>query len=168
MKSSRILTVYLSLAALLFGNVAGWVHVGCSAHPGCSGHPTGCCRAKLDDACETFEDDSCQHSCCHHDHADACHSETLAHSDESASTDWQTGANKQSSDPDSEAPVDHHDSDRCSICQNFFASRHAVALASDVAWVQLLTGGLEVVLVDDLFVPNHRSSIHSVRGPPSV
>ncbi len=92
----RTLTTYLVLVALLFSNVAGLVHVGCADSP-------VACQQSTDDHAET------KHHCCHHSHC--------------AST---TEREDHSERPQSSSPCDQHDSDRCSVCQTFFATRHAV------------------------------------------
>ncbi|WP_235033433.1 hypothetical protein [Rubripirellula obstinata] len=147
MKSSRILTVYIILAALLFGNVAGWVHVGCS------GHHSGCCATKLDNACA---ETSSSRSCCKHDHRDACCSKESEQ------------AENQANDPASELPAPQHDADRCAICQNFFASREAIMLEYVITQIEPLTICDEVAFADDVFTSNHLSSSQTVRGPPRV
>lgn len=156
LKSFRILTVYLTLAALLIGNVAGWVHVGCSSH-GAAGQTAGCCSPGLTTDSQTLAKKGRVNACCQHGACSASTAAKAQHEDTAA----------QQTDPP-EAPAEEHDSDCCSICQNFFESRQAVVLASDVAYVELLVTGHEVVLVDDVFAPNPLLRRHTVRGPPSV
>ena len=148
--SFRILTVYLTLAALLFSNFAGWVHVGCSNHHG--DHHTGCCSPASAVAVKSAESDRGRHSCCCHHHGSDC----------TADTDTAT---KPESDPPTHQ---HHDSDRCAVCQNFFASRHAVTVVDAVVAIERIAVSRGVAPVDDVFAPNHLSPSHTVRGPPSV
>ncbi|WP_145349816.1 hypothetical protein [Roseimaritima multifibrata] len=150
MSSSRILTVYLTLAALLFGNVTGWVHVGCSSHP------AGCCSTNAVNPGETSTGEHGSHSCCHHNHGDTCQADALAHTD------------KPDEKHDPAQPTEEHDSDRCSICQSFFASRHAIMLADAVVCMERLAVGRELAFIDDLIAQSHLSRSHTVRGPPSV
>jgi hypothetical protein len=109
----------------------------------------------LSTACQTASEEDGRHSCCHLDHVH-CEADTLAR------------AESQADRPDSEQPVEDHESDRCSICQSFFTSRHAIVLASDVTFVKLLTVRHDVVLTDEVFAADPLSRSHTVRGPPSV
>lgn len=132
------LTSILAIASLLFGNVAGWVHIGHHHHS--HGHA----HAEVAQVAE-------QHGCCHHHHH--------CHDDE--------GATKES-EPDQD-PVHHeHDSDNCSVCRNFFASRHALpTIGQTVAWQPAeISDALPVV--SDLAPQPIFLSGHSSRGPPRV
>lgn len=148
--SCRVLTVHLTLAVLLFGNAAGWVHVGCS------GHQADCCSAASAAASKSAQGDHRGHRRCDHDHGSSCHAESP---EKSEST---------SDKSESESPASGHDSDECAVCQSFFASRHAVVLLEAAGVIESLTVAGDVVLVCDVFAPSHHSSSHTVRGPPSL
>ncbi|MGB7342877.1 MAG: hypothetical protein WBD20_01575 [Pirellulaceae bacterium] len=164
MKSSRTLAVYLTLAALLFSNVAGWVHVGCSGHLTRCGHSAGCCDSTSNVACTlastTAQQDCCEHSCCQHDHV----APTLPPIEFPAEIAVDTHAEES----DSDTPAEQHDSDSCSICQSFFASRHAVTLVDPIVAIERLAVTCDAPLVDDVVGSNPLSRSHTVRGPPSV
>ena len=138
--SLRHLTTYSLLAALLFGNVAGWVHVGC--------HGSGHHRVAP-------QSEPAAHSCCCHHHC-------------AAPTAKDEGSKGSDSESDDSAPADEHDSDHCSVCQGFFASRHSAILIGDViVWTPAFTGRLSFERDDALVKPIFLSGL-SVRGPPSV
>jgi|GEM_PF-3572572 len=161
--SFRILTVYLTLAALLFGNVAGWVHVGCSSHQ------SGCCVSHCDLSARLHDEshgqthashthDHGEHGCCHHAHTSADEHETTCQSDASCA----------STESESDQPSEPHDSNRCSICQSFSASRHAVFLWDTTVQLEPLTANRDVTIAENAFVPQATCHLHRVRGPPSV
>ncbi|WP_146455882.1 hypothetical protein [Rubripirellula tenax] len=133
MTPRRALSTYLLLAALLFSNVAGWVHVGAC---GAASDATTCSEA------------STTKSCCGHHHC----GQPQSAQDESTS--------------DHPEPSHEHDSDRCSVCQNFLAFRHTtLAVASDIVWTPLLTQRLGRDVDSDFVDPIFLSGL-SVRGPP--
>ena len=138
------------LVALLFGNVAGWVHIGCSHHS------LGCCSETLANSAKSpsgnpVADDHGEHCCCHHE----C---------------GATGAGEAAEflASESETPADQHDPDTCSVCQSFFASRHASTLVDPVLTIERLAISRDVALVDDVFTADDYTVSHTVRGPPSV
>lgn len=166
--SFRILTVYLTLAALLFGNVAGWVHVGCSSHQ------SGCCAAHCNSSALPHDESHCHahaghthdhgeqgysdHGCCDHAHTGANEHQTTCQSD----------VNVILAESESDQPSEPHDSDRCSICQSFFASRYAIFLWDTTVQLEPLTASRDVAIAENAFVPQAICHLHRVRGPPSV
>lgn len=168
LKSCRVLIVSLTLTALVLSNLAGWVHVGCATNQ------SGCCLVAGADAC-TASDRNPQRSrsCCHH-HGDSCRSNATAPVGEQTHPPAGKSADQSDSDPsdsdqsDSEHPGEPHDSDRCSVCQNFFASRHAVFVADVDVVMAPLAVRREIVFVDDVYAPSTHLRCDTVRGPPSV
>ncbi|WP_146531016.1 DUF2946 family protein [Novipirellula artificiosorum] len=148
--SLRVLTVYLTLATLLFGNAAGWVHFGCSRHH------ADCRPSASVAASKSAQYDHRGHRCCDHDHGSSCHAKSPEKSE--STTD----------ESESESPASEHDSNECAVCQSFFASRHAVMLFDAAGVIESLAVAGDVVFVRDVFAPSHHSSSHTVRGPPSV
>ena len=155
---TRVLTVCLTLAALVFSNVAGWVHVGCASQW------SACCSDSCDDsdgspAKKTVPD----RSCCRHHGGASCQTQATEPLDEKPADPQQSDS--QQSDSQQSDP---HDSDRCSICQNFFTSRHAVpAAVVEVASAPMVVCQTAVV-VDKVFAPNSLLRSDTVRGPPRV
>jgi len=70
--------------------------------------------------------------------------------------------------PGSDVPGSEHDSDRCSICQSFFGSRHAVLTVDAGSGIESLVVCRDLIHVDDVFAANDHLRSHTVRGPPSV
>ncbi|WP_417750193.1 hypothetical protein [Rosistilla oblonga] len=108
-------------------------------------------------------------------HVGCCHPSDLASADPAAAATHacgcqhhcHSGPTDEESDPDSDAPPEH-DSDRCSVCQSFFASRFAaIANADTIVWTPLATERLrfrrDVVSIESLSLNGL-----SVRGPPSA
>lgn len=154
--------VFLCVAALLLGNAAGWVHVGC-VHS-----PTACCSHSDSGNTASVAPPV---ACCSHSHA---HHHEHSHDSPSASTTSCSGektapsreTQKGSSDP-SEFPAEH-DHERCSVCQSFFASRDGMLTCIDVpahfaVASEFSTATSEPTRSADLL----RTSI-SVRGPPQI
>ena len=138
--SLRHLTTYLVLAILLFSNVAGWVHVGCY---GSGNHQV------------SAESEPKAHSCCCKHHCES----------EDASKDDSKG---DKSNSDESKPADEHDSDHCSVCHGFFASRHSAIVIGDViVWspadAERMCFERNDVLAESIFL-----SGLSVRGPPNA
>lgn len=151
----RPLTAGLCIAALLFSNVAGWLHVGC-ADAG-----RNCCSAQATEDVETKPHTT---SCCHssHGHADT-HRTGEPHSHHCADETSETG-----SEPDHDhAPVEH-DHERCSICQNFFTLRNGVVTTA-VPTIQAVEA-VEVITDNPARIPLPSLLLDSisVRGPPQV
>ncbi|MGB7329084.1 MAG: hypothetical protein WBD31_29660 [Rubripirellula sp.] len=154
MKSYRTLTVYITLVALLLGNAAGWVHVGCSHQASsCCAVDSGGSRKAA--SLRTSSKEPVGHACCHHRQDGSCHSKATADTADSGTSD-------------SSLPAEPHDSDGCAVCQSFFASRNAVTLVDSVLAIERLAVSRKVVFLDDVIAPNHQSPSHTVRGPPSV
>ena len=147
-------TAIFLIPAMLLGNAAGWVHVGCMHSP-CSVQVS----VDLAGTGEASESQSrrshlaCSHACRH------------PGSESAAKPDCD---DRGSSDSSSTDEPHRHDSDRCSICQQFFTTRHvAVSLVPPScipaeAISQWLPGP-----ETDLFCPGSTGSV-SVRGPPSA
>ena len=156
MRIPRNLTAYLALAALLFGNVAGWMHIGCSS-PNQS-----CCTASVDQdiaslsACRDHvaPESYAKHACCHHDHAVA-EKQSPRHADSAGDDSVPT-------------PADEHDPDQCSICQSFFSSRHAVVLPCQPTLLEAVLSAYAVFTPDDALLDTAISGNHWDRGPPRV
>ncbi len=109
---SRHLCAHLCIASLLIGNVAGWMHLGCVESA------SSCCVHSDSKVTVT---EARRHSCCHHSHG---HSTSHAHS-AGLRQDTNQRLPADNANPAEQGCPDDHDSDRCSICQSFFASRHA-------------------------------------------
>ena len=148
----------IAIAALLLGNVAGWVHVGglhsCCSHPAAQISADTMDRAPQATLSAHAGDrsaDHCHHRCCHHA------------TDKSGPSDPSgDGASKSANS----TPPTQHDSDSCSVCQNFFSTRQAVVLWTTVAAGLTIAVSHDVVLADDVFVSDTLLSRHWVRGPP--
>jgi hypothetical protein len=159
----------LALASLLFGNVAGWVHVGCHQHE----QGIQCCHDLSlghSHCCDHQTDDSGQ-DCCHSDDSLMPPMESLASLVVSVSSQhgeqWpnELAANEQN--PGEPAPCEH-DSQRCSICQSFFASRTAIVLPNVSVVFQPADFSRELIAETVPWVGSVDLSGLSVRGPPQA
>ncbi|QEF99159.1 hypothetical protein Mal15_32190 [Stieleria maiorica] len=146
--------VYLCIASLLIGNLAGWTHVGCvEANHAC------CQRIEV----EATRPESPRHACCHHSHADgASHAH---HSSSSCTTERTPEAHTDGSD---HGCPDGHDSDRCSVCQSFFASRHAAFIVQPTALAPEISVQTSVHVRKTVRAVERLCRSISVRGPPRV
>jgi len=106
----------------------------------------GCCDS---DACAvTVANEPVAKACCGHQHCDRSADST----DNSANVP--------------PVPAPEHDSDSCSICQNFYSSRDAVlAIDQSVEWSPVLVERIHVERDDASVEPTFLSGL-SVRGPP--
>ena len=150
----RQTTALLCVASLLLGNVAGWMHVGCAGVADHTKAAVACAssdRAALHTGVGT-------HQCCYHS------TERLNASEQA-----------RASDPiqDAPSPIEHHcpiehDTDRCSICQNFFTSRDTATIAEPtlVEFQQLVEFSLPTP--GQLLAVSRRCRNIFTRGPPSV
>ncbi len=167
----RRFVTLLALAALLFGNFAGWVHVGSYAHDHVGHYHIGhyhighhhvgsCCQS----VALGTDDCSSDSQTGHHDGASDC----CQHDDVSlprAHVDLLVEDLPQDAEPTPTSPCDH-DSDQCNICQSFFASRDAVPLQGDLAELRLADVSTELTIVESTWVASIDLSFLSVRGPP--
>jgi len=105
----------------------------------------GCCgQAQHGRAANTTESCSC---CCHH------------HCQNSASADDESTG-------DEPAPAPDHDPSSCNICQNLFASRHAIVIFDDaIVWTPQLTDRMTFVRSDASIEAIFLGGL-SARGPP--
>ncbi|EMI40753.1 signal peptide protein [Rhodopirellula sp. SWK7] len=125
---------------MLLSNVAGWMHV-------------GCCDAESGNSGANHASVTAQASCCSHCHCHAGHQSSGSAADDS-------------SNPDQESTP--HDSESCHVCQNLFASRHAVLTSSaTVVWEPLAIDWLRPELCEVSIEPVFLSGL-SIRGPPNV
>lgn len=146
MTSSKRLAAVLSLAALLFGNAAGWWHAGT--------HLVVDCAAQESRSSQAVVASRSQCSCRHH-----CQpSESVADS-----SDGQTDTRRQS-----QLPPCEHDHESCAICQAFLSIRQAmsstVAVIADRA---ALSTELAVVPTTPR-LPSKAFSSFAPRGPPAI
>lgn len=136
----RPLTTCLLLATMLLSNVAGWMHV-------------GCCDPTTHDSNVSRGSQPAAVSCCGHCHCDLGRQSSEAPTDDSSTP-------KRESVP--------HDSESCPVCQNLFASRHAILAAGPTAiWEPLAIGRVHPELHDVSIAPVFLSGL-SVRGPPNA
>ncbi|MEM9825816.1 MAG: hypothetical protein AAF958_04470 [Planctomycetota bacterium] len=179
MKPFRKPIALVALFALLFGNAAGWTHVGCSAHSAqVCGHGE-CCSAGIaghGDPVATAQPEAAakpkaaaRRGAAGHHHGCACrghshHVGTVAGDD----------CRDTSGSEDSPEPCPHHhpptphDPAHCSICQSFFESRDAVTF-------ELGPPNIVVMIVDrdgfpqnDVLFSHLPKNLQRARGPPSV
>jgi hypothetical protein len=130
----------LALFALLFGNVAGWLHVGCAEiceHA--SQKPAGC-ATPVAPAADTA------HCCGGH----------------AAETNRAAGRHEKSP----AVPRNSHDSDHCTVCQTFFSQRAISALFAPVGCWQPLSPEPACGSVEPCDLPVALAASISVRGPP--
>ncbi len=191
--SLRNLTSCLAVAALLLGNVAGWVHVGCQDPAG-----SGC---GLVDACGArgIAVNVCGHetsSCSDHSHGHGARSAASAerqHCDEGegeggeehedgeeyedghedghgheGEQEHEYGEEHECGEKGRDEPGRGHDSDRCSVCQNLFVSRHALPAIAAAVCPDAPASSFRQPIIDVLFVPSVPHTNLSVRGPPRV
>jgi hypothetical protein len=139
---------YLALFALLFGNVAGWLHVAVSHHHGPIAAQTEATAEKLIELESGRQSQGC--SCSHH-HCDRPSSE-------------QTDRSNADSSPES-TPCEH-DSDRCSVCQAFLVNRNGTTLPPAASVFSMEQPARRVR--HETHPVQARSSLGSisVRGPP--
>ncbi|WP_148080306.1 hypothetical protein [Roseimaritima ulvae] len=140
---------------MLIGNCAGWLHIGCVDSA------TSCCTGPVADSAS---DSSHLTACCAHSH---CHTEADQASRHATESDAGEATASDS------APGEHpgsqpHDSDHCSICQSFSATRNAAFI------VQLPIAGcvhqthFAPIIPDSVSARSLLGDSISVRGPPRV
>ena len=136
----RNMVTYLTVASLLLGNVAGWVHLGC--------HSAIQCASVQNAPTPPF-----------HSHGECGHSHTHGHAQ-------NTHEGHNDREPGKPGHSDEHDSDQCSICQGFYNSRDAVVLAEEsVDWhVDLIA--IDRLQVGHVSYRRAYLSDCSARGPP--
>lgn len=168
--SLRTFTASLALAALLLGNVAGWVHVGEHAHHSCGGHARheGLVQDSTVNPLATVEQSRRGSCCCDHHH---CESKSLAKKTATESVAdsaerYLLGATSHSHDA---PPCQHdHDSQQCSVCQAIFACRDGfVTLSPDVRW-EVLRAATSVIAESHVCLQTFEPGCFFVRGPPCV
>ena len=143
----------LCIAALLISNVVGWAHFGCvqTASSCCLQSDTKAPVGKV------RSESGCHHSCgTSQDHRHA--------GKDDQETDGQLPTN-QSDSTNHDCP-EKHDSDRCSICQSFFASRNAAFTMQAVAVSADDQPQLAVLFPGHVRLQECRYGGISVRGPP--
>jgi hypothetical protein len=152
LKSVRPTIACLTLASLLLSNFAGWVHVGCKdADSTCCFSSVGSCQQQATPSEPVPDRSQSTHACCQHDHRPA----EPHHGDEA-------------SDSEQPAPVDHHDSDRCSVCKGFYTCRLGTVLACDAIVVEMTQAESTPIRTAPIWSGDPLSSSISVRGPPRV
>jgi hypothetical protein len=152
LKSVRPTIACLTLASLLLSNFAGWVHVGCAdADSTCCFSSVGPSRQQAQRSELVRDRSQSTHACCHHNHRPA---EPL-HGDEAGDSDQPT-------------PVDHHDSDRCSVCKGFYTCRLGTVLTCDVIVVEMTQVDSTPICPAPTWSGDPLYSSISVRGPPRV
>ncbi len=152
LKSVRPTIACLTLASLLLSNFAGWVHVGCAdADPACCSSSVGSGYQPAPHLESGPDRSRPTHACCHHDHRP-----TESHDGDGASDSGQP------------APVDHHDSDRCSVCKGFYTCRLGTVLACDAIVVEMTQGDSTPICTPPIWSGDPLYSCISVRGPPRV
>ncbi|MEM9644014.1 MAG: hypothetical protein AAF989_03380 [Planctomycetota bacterium] len=151
------------IAALLVGNVAGWLHVGCTHNS------SACC---LDDPCsdiacadiecaeiKSTEVEASTSSCEHCDHHLA--------STPSASLPPSDLADANDSPSDAPLPADH-DHDQCTICQGFLSTRHAVVATVSTQVHDVINVELAAGPIDSHCISQPTVGCTAIRGPPQV
>ncbi len=115
---TRKLIGWLALCTLLTSNLLGWIHF--------ASHASGC-KAECGSVRSV--------ACCHHSHAHCCDPQNgLGDSSKEFSEATSDGRSSDSSDGKEQQPPTH-DSDKCSICQNYMALRFGLTLPSfSVQW----------------------------------
>ncbi|WP_044304022.1 hypothetical protein [Rhodopirellula sallentina] len=149
----RLQTVSLLLVSLLTSNVAGWLHVGCCGPESSCGtiqHSVGEAQSSGGATAEL----SC---CCHHH----CHGAATASNGPSSDV-------PNSETPSQDAPSHEHDPDTCSICQNFYLSRHAMAMLAVFVTATIEPTPRGIAPVEDFTLSSIERSGPPVRGPPSA
>ncbi|WP_145302067.1 hypothetical protein [Crateriforma conspicua] len=162
----------LTVLLLLIGNFAGWLHVGCvsSSHCECVGETELCCSGDVHGGQVHVAAGTRHHTsghtaeCCDHGHpADAqqCQlppgeltPEMLADAADAPSGDSSPGKS--------------HDSDRCSVCQNFYTARHAAPVVIAAVCFGTIDVALDEIWVDVCLPREVSLSSISLRGPPRV
>jgi len=154
----RTFTTYLTLASLLVGNLAGWVHVGC--HDPWGG---GCCIAPASlpavEASDSKQPSDSGHACgCHLDHQRIDQQEDTE--------DTAREENRLPCPAGKSQPLPEHDSDGCTICQGFLASRQAfLVVAAWIDWSPTLSWEGPLVWSDPILDAFSLGGLF-VRGPP--
>ncbi|TWU65480.1 hypothetical protein V7x_10270 [Crateriforma conspicua] len=159
----------LTVLLLLIGNFAGWVHVGCvsSSHCMCIGETELCCS---DDghghgtALGGHHASGHASDCCHHGHppdVDQCQLPP----GELTPDMLADAADEPSGDS---SPAKSHDSDRCSVCQNFYTARNAAPVVVAAVCFGTIGVALDEIWVDVCLPRDVSLSSISLRGPPQV
>lgn len=162
----RRFVALIALVALLFGNAAGWVHVGCHHH--C--HSNECHHVSV--LGELFLDKLLPGDCCgaHHHHGDDQHADHNHGPDPSLPPDLNLDSLVVTDSPveSSDAPYGHdpHEHDECSICQAFFASRDGIVLPIELATFWLANVSTDAIVITHAWFGSVEPNSTSVRGPP--
>ena len=162
----RRFVALIALVALLFGNAAGWVHVGCHQH--C--HSNECHHVSV--LGELFLDKLLPGDCCaaHHHHGDDQHADHNHGPDPSLPPDLNLDSLVVTDSPveSSDAPYGHdpHEHDECSICQAFFASRDGIVLPIELATFWLANVSTDAIVITHAWFGSVEPNSTSVRGPP--
>ena len=161
----------IALVALLFGNAAGWVHVGCHQH--C--HSNEChLESVLSESglSESGLGELSPSDCCgaHHHHGDHQHADHNHGPDPSLPPDLNLDSLVVTDSPveSGDAPCGHdpHEHDECSICQAFFASRDGIVLPSELTTFWLATVSTDAIVITAAWLDSVEPSSTSVRVPP--
>lgn len=160
-----------AILAMLLGNMAGWVHVGC-VHESCT---IG--AAELASSSETSEQlvgrskGSGHHGCCHHSTGESAESKAADSCSGESDTPEHAPHDSEHSPHDPEhSPHDSehspHEPGQCSVCQGFFTTRQACVATTVVPSISV------EVACQWLPWPSTRVDCRpqldstSVRGPP--
>jgi hypothetical protein len=165
----------LAFASLLFGNVAGWVHVGCHHH----GLIQQCCQnlsiwdSHCCEGCQDHTDQS--HQGCRHvrvalspslDSNDAF-VKAVAAGQVVAENSGGTQIGQETGVPTPGQPMPcERDSQRCSICQSFFTTRTAIVPSSAVVVSQPTDFSTQLIPDTLQWIASVELTGLSVRGPP--
>jgi len=136
----------LCIFALLFSNVAGFVHLGCSQASSDIPHTHQQFAGASDD----------HHHHCGHSHSHAASEETS-----------HTSPSEQSCPHDSD-PSDHHDRDTCNLCQSLYTNEDGVTVVDSPAPIIELAQAELTHLFNEIFCDQILLSLKLVRGPPQV
>ena len=133
--------------ALLFSNVAGFVHLGCTQTSSETPHT----HQHLSDTSHEHHHHQCGHS---HSHAASDLAEQTSSGDHSF--------------PQDSHHSDHHDEDTCHVCQSLYNNDdNVIATESPDSIIDLAQTELNC-LYDEIFCGELLLGLNLVRGPPQV
>ncbi|MEL6895892.1 MAG: hypothetical protein AAFP90_07310 [Planctomycetota bacterium] len=112
----------ITLAALLFGNAAGWVHVG-------HHHAGGCCDASATEAAECRSSGCCGDDCPFDHGAKEIRDQRLAEKRAAGAATTLPGIGN-----DASPPLGRHHSDHCSICQSFYMTSNGMPASASLSF----------------------------------
>lgn len=158
--ASRTCTSFLTAIVLLTSNIMGLVHVGCESSSHCCVHNS---NELIPNRTLTFPQRSATNDGQASHHHCKCNAHSVRYKSRVPASSAQTTVDSAAS-PQSSG----HNSDECSICQNFYVSRLAAFFQPSFAFIGFRNPTVLGLWPSDVVVKPSLRLCNLVRGPPRV